>query len=46
MIFVLDSNLRHNLGSGMLFAVPIPKEYSAEGALIDDAIQEALLMAR
>ncbi|GLT50730.1 hypothetical protein SLA2020_241960 [Shorea laevis] len=35
-----------NLGSGVLIAVPIPKEYSASGDLIESAIERALREAR
>ncbi|KAB5520415.1 hypothetical protein DKX38_024734 [Salix brachista] len=39
-------NLGHGLGTGTLIAVPIPKEHSASGGLIESAIQIALREAR
>lgn len=41
-----DANLKLELGTGMLIAVPIPKEHSASGNLIESAIQTALREAR
>ncbi|KAG9459458.1 hypothetical protein H6P81_003966 [Aristolochia fimbriata] len=43
---LIDASLKHGLGSGILIAVPIPKEYSASGNLIEAAIQTALNEAR
>ena len=41
-----DASLCSRLESGMLFAVPIPEEFSASGATIERAIQEAVESAR
>lgn len=41
-----DAYVKLRLGTGILFAVPIPKEYSASGTLIEDAIQRAIGEAR
>ncbi|KAF8035311.1 hypothetical protein BT93_C1360 [Corymbia citriodora subsp. variegata] len=41
-----DANNKLQLGSGILFAVPIPKEHSASGGFIEDAIQRAIDEAR
>ncbi|XP_044478871.1 pseudouridine-5'-phosphate glycosidase-like [Mangifera indica] len=43
---LIDANLKLKLGSGILIAVPIPKEHSASGNLIESAIQTALREAR
>ncbi|KZV14738.1 hypothetical protein F511_41176, partial [Dorcoceras hygrometricum] len=43
---LIDSNNRLELASGILIAVPIPKEYSASGNKIESAIQKALKEAR
>ncbi|XP_048139745.1 pseudouridine-5'-phosphate glycosidase [Rhodamnia argentea] len=43
---LIDANVKLRLGTGILFAVPIPKEYSASGRLIEDAIQRAIGEAR
>lgn len=43
---IADANLKLQLGTGILFAVPIPKEHSASGGLIESAIQTALKEAR
>ncbi|PRQ32843.1 putative pseudouridylate synthase [Rosa chinensis] len=43
---LIDANLKLELGTGMLIAVPIPKEHSASGNLIESAIQTALREAR
>ncbi|XP_011045378.1 PREDICTED: pseudouridine-metabolizing bifunctional protein C1861.05 [Populus euphratica] len=43
---LIDANLKLKLGSGILIAVPIPKEHSASGGLIESAIQIALREAR
>ncbi|KAK8604949.1 hypothetical protein V6N13_082412 [Hibiscus sabdariffa] len=40
------ANRKLNLGNGVLIAVPIPKEHSASGSLIESAIQQALAEAR
>lgn len=45
-IFFIDANLKLELGGGILIAVPIPKEHSASGSLIESAIQRALDEAR
>lgn len=39
---LIHRNLSLNLGSGMLIAVPIPKDCAASGNLIESAIQRAL----
>ena len=41
-----DASLRSRLESGMLFAVPIPEEFSASGETIERATQEAVELAR
>lgn len=41
-----DANMKLGLGSGILFAVPIPKEHAASGQLIEDAIERAIGEAR
>lgn len=41
-----DANLTFRLGTGTLIAVPIPKEHSASGNLIEVATQKALKEAR
>ncbi|XP_060185568.1 pseudouridine-5'-phosphate glycosidase-like isoform X2 [Lycium barbarum] len=43
---VIDANIRLERKSGILIAVPIPKEHSASGSLIGSAIQQALQEAR
>ncbi|XP_007015188.2 PREDICTED: pseudouridine-5'-phosphate glycosidase [Theobroma cacao] len=43
---LIDANRKLNLGNGVLIAVPIPKEHSASGSLIESAIQRALTEAR
>ncbi|KAL6202727.1 hypothetical protein ACLB2K_026432 [Fragaria x ananassa] len=43
---LIDANLKLQLGTGMLIAVPIPKEHLASGSLIESAIQTALREAR
>nr|DAD24061.1 TPA_asm: hypothetical protein HUJ06_025524 [Nelumbo nucifera] len=43
---LIDANLKLGLGSGILIAVPIPKEHAASGSLIEIAIQKALKEAR
>lgn len=39
---VINANLSLGVGSGMLIAVPIPREHAASGNLIEAAIQRAL----
>ncbi|KAG1330960.1 pseudouridine-5'-phosphate glycosidase 2 [Cocos nucifera] len=39
---LINANLNLKLGSGMLIAVPVPKEYAASGNMIESAIQNAL----
>ncbi|OWM69160.1 hypothetical protein CDL15_Pgr025347 [Punica granatum] len=41
-----DANAMLKLGSGILIAVPIPKEHAASGIKIENAIQQALKEAR
>jgi pseudouridine-5'-phosphate glycosidase len=41
-----DASLGAELGSGMLFAVPIPEEFAASGEAIEAAIQAAVEEAR
>ncbi|BBH02302.1 indigoidine synthase A family protein [Prunus dulcis] len=41
-----DANLKLELGTGILIAVPIPKEHAASGRLIESAIKRALEEAR
>ncbi|WCJ28904.1 hypothetical protein M5689_010573 [Euphorbia peplus] len=43
---LIDANTKLKLGTGILIAVPIPKEHSASGNLIESAIQRALREAR
>ncbi|GMH00015.1 hypothetical protein Nepgr_001854 [Nepenthes gracilis] len=43
---LIDANVKLNLGTGLLIAVPIPKEQSASGSIIESAIQKALKEAR
>ncbi|KAL6965645.1 pseudouridylate synthase [Sarracenia purpurea var. burkii] len=43
---LIDANIKLKLGTGILIAVPIPKEHSASGSLIESAIQRALKEAR
>ncbi|TXG73244.1 hypothetical protein EZV62_001823 [Acer yangbiense] len=42
----LDINMKLKLGSGILISVPIPKEHTTSGSLIESAIQSALKEAR
>jgi pseudouridine-5'-phosphate glycosidase len=37
-----DANRNLHLGSGILIAVPIPKQHAASGNIIESAIQKAL----
>lgn len=39
---LLNANLNLKLGSGILIAVPVPKEYAASGNMIESAIKKAL----
>eukprot|EP01130_Rhizamoeba_saxonica_P002952 TRINITY_DN1297_c0_g2_i5.p1 TRINITY_DN1297_c0_g2~~TRINITY_DN1297_c0_g2_i5.p1 ORF type:complete len:595 (-),score=125.63 TRINITY_DN1297_c0_g2_i5:1215-2999(-) len=39
---LIDNNLKLNLGSGVLIAIPIPEQYSAEGTLVENAIKQAI----
>jgi pseudouridine-5'-phosphate glycosidase len=41
-LFFTDANKNLHLGSGILIAVPIPKEHAASGNAIESAIQKAL----
>ncbi|XP_043723053.1 pseudouridine-5'-phosphate glycosidase isoform X2 [Telopea speciosissima] len=43
---LIDANMKLGLGTGILIAVPIPKEHAASGNLIESAIQRALKEAR
>ncbi|KAG8637341.1 pseudouridine-5'-phosphate glycosidase isoform X5 [Manihot esculenta] len=43
---LIDANMKLKLGTGILIAVPIPKEHSASGNMIESAIQSALREAR
>lgn len=43
---LINANLTFRLGTGILIAVPIPKEHSASGNLIEVATQKALKEAR
>ncbi|KAG9128905.1 hypothetical protein Leryth_009625 [Lithospermum erythrorhizon] len=43
---LIDANLQLDLKTGILLAVPIPKEHSTSGSLIESAIQRALKEAR
>jgi len=43
---LIDANTKLKLNTGVLFAVPIPKEHSASGSIIESAIQRALKEAR
>ncbi|PKI57739.1 hypothetical protein CRG98_021806 [Punica granatum] len=43
---LIDANAMLKLGSGILIAVPIPKEHAASGIKIENAIQQALKEAR
>ncbi|KAI9193785.1 hypothetical protein LWI28_000158 [Acer negundo] len=43
---LIDVNMKLKLGSGILIAVPTPKEHTASGSLIESAIQSALKEAR
>jgi pseudouridine-5'-phosphate glycosidase len=43
---LIDANMKLKLNTGILFAVPIPKEHSASGSTIESAIQRALKEAR
>ncbi|KAJ7954731.1 Pseudouridine-5'-phosphate glycosidase [Quillaja saponaria] len=43
---LIDANIKLKLGSGVLISVPIPKEHSASGSIIESSIQRALKEAR
>ncbi|KAL3529985.1 hypothetical protein ACH5RR_009307 [Cinchona calisaya] len=43
---LIDANVKLNLKTGILIAVPIPQEHSASGKLIESAIQKAIQEAR
>lgn len=43
---LIDANMKLNLKTGILIAVPIPNEHSASGNLIESAIQRAIKEAR
>ncbi|PON32757.1 Pseudouridine-5'-phosphate glycosidase [Parasponia andersonii] len=43
---LIDANIKLGLGTGILIAVPIPREHAASGSLIESAIQRALKEAR
>ncbi|KAL5565838.1 hypothetical protein UlMin_029002, partial [Ulmus minor] len=43
---LIDANTKLKVGTGILIAVPIPREHSASGSLIESAIQRALKEAR
>ncbi|KMT14574.1 hypothetical protein BVRB_4g073440 [Beta vulgaris subsp. vulgaris] len=43
---LIDANTKLKLGTGILIAVPIPKEHSASGSFVESAIQRALTEAR
>ena len=43
--YSLDANERLGTGSGVVIAVPIPDQYSAEGSEIEAAVREALQAA-
>jgi pseudouridine-5'-phosphate glycosidase len=41
-----DANSNLSLSTGILIAVPIPKEYAASGSMIERAIQQSLIEAK
>ncbi|KAL8159419.1 hypothetical protein V2J09_000956 [Rumex salicifolius] len=43
---LIDANMKLKLGNGILIAVPIPKQHSASGSVVEAAIQRALKEAR
>ncbi|KAJ1694827.1 hypothetical protein LUZ63_011525 [Rhynchospora breviuscula] len=43
---LIDANSNLSLGTGILIAVPIPKEYATSGNMIECAIQQALAEAK
>lgn len=43
---LVDANMKLNLKTGILIAVPIPNEHSASGNLVESAIQRAITEAR
>ena len=46
LLIISDASIKLKLGTGILIAVPIPKEQAASGSLIESAIQLALKEAR
>ncbi|PKA63794.1 hypothetical protein AXF42_Ash004803 [Apostasia shenzhenica] len=43
---LINANMNLSLGSGILIAVPIPKEHAASGYMIESAIQRAIQEAK
>lgn len=43
---LIDASMKLKLGTGVLIAVPIPKEHSASGRFVESAIQRALMEAK
>ncbi|KAL9258626.1 hypothetical protein AKJ16_DCAP08566 [Drosera capensis] len=43
---LIEANTRLDLQTGLLIAVPIPKEHAASGSVIESAIQRAVAEAR
>ncbi|CAO2837354.1 unnamed protein product [Amaranthus hypochondriacus] len=43
---LIEANTKLNLRTGILIAVPVPKEHSASGSFVESAIQRALTEAR
>ncbi|XP_057515130.1 pseudouridine-5'-phosphate glycosidase isoform X1 [Amaranthus tricolor] len=43
---LIEANAKLNLRTGILIAVPVPKEHSASGSFVESAIQRALAEAR
>uniref|UniRef100_A0A2P2KQ73 Uncharacterized protein MANES_15G112800 n=1 Tax=Rhizophora mucronata TaxID=61149 RepID=A0A2P2KQ73_RHIMU len=43
---LIDANVKLNLRTGILIAVPIPKEHAASGSVIESAIQTVIKEAR
>lgn len=48
LIFIVlaEANVKLKLGTGILIAVPIPREHQTSGHIIESAIQKALKEAR